>query len=51
MLVKSLVIEAIRYSVSGVAGRPRSTSARPKPAAHTSSWSWTMPTETPGKSA
>jgi len=49
VLVKSLLMEAILYSVSGVARSPRSRLAWPNPRAQISSWSCRMPIERPGQ--
>jgi len=46
--VKSLLCDAILNLVCGVIVIFEAVSARPKPAAHTSSWSATTPTATPG---
>ena len=46
--VNSLLCDAMRNFVSGVIGTCAFTSAKPKPVAHTSCWSLTTPTATPG---
>ena len=49
--VNSVVIEATRLRVSGVAGARRAGSASPNPAAHSVSWSRTIPIEEAGQAA